>query len=145
MQLEAAIVARVQAAVAGQLPAVHVLTGADIASAKDVAQLSPAVHVIYGGYQVAEAAGRQWRLVHRWYVVAAVRASAGARASGKASTAARQGAGTLAAQVAAALAGESLPGAAGVLELVSPPAPQYHDGLHLLPVALQAQSIFKKP
>lgn len=145
MQLEAALVQAVQAATAGISPAVRVLTGADIADAKDVAQISPAVHVVYGGYQVAEAAGKQWRLVHRWYLVAAVRASAGARASAKSSQAARQSAGQLAALVAGALAGESLPGAAGVLELITPPAPQYHDGLHLLPVALQAQSIFKKP
>lgn len=140
MALEPHIVDLVQKAIAGIKPAVHVLTASDLADVKEQAQRTPAVHVIYGGYAVAEDLRTTWRLRHKWYVVAAVRNVANQR-SGKA---ARSGAGTLAAQVARALVGEKLPGAASALSLVSPPAAKYAGGFQYIPSAFEVETIFKK-
>lgn len=141
MALETPLVELVNQAVAGMSPAVHVLTAADLGEVRESAQHTPAVHVIYGGYQVAEAAGTQWRLLHRWYVVAAVRNVAQAR-SGQA---ARRGAGALAARVTAALAGSSLSGATKPLELITPPPARYSAGFSYIPSAFQVETIFRKP
>lgn len=141
MGLEEHLVELVRQAVAGMSPAVHVLAAADLADVKESAQHTPAVHVIYGGYQVAEAAGTRWRLLHRWYVVAAVRNVAKAR-SGQA---ARRGAGALAAHVTAALAGADLPGATRPLELITPPPARYSAGFQYIPSAFQVETIFRKP
>ena len=108
---------------------------------KDAAQHTPAVHLIYGGYQVAEAAGTQWRLQHKWFAVAAVRNVAAVR-SGQA---ARRDAGQLAAIVAGCLAGAQVAGATRALELLTPPPAHYADGFQYIPVAVQAETIFRKP
>ena len=140
MALEPHIVALVKAAVKGQAPAVHVLTAADLADVKESAQHTPAVHVIYGGYVVAEAAGTSWRLDHKWYVVAAVR-NVGTQKSG---AAARKGAGALGALVTARLAGEKLPGASGPLQLTTPPPARYAAGFQYIPSAFLVGTVFKK-
>ena len=140
MALEPHIVDLVQKAVEGIKPAVHVLTAADLADVKEQVQRTPAVHVIYGGYAVAEDQRTVWRLRHKWYVVAAVRNVAHQK-SGKA---ARSGAGTLGAHVTRALAGEKLPGAATTLSLVSPPPAKYAAGFQYIPSAFEVETIFKK-
>ena len=72
MALEPRLVELVRQAVEGMSPAVHVLTTAELADVKESAQRTPAVHVIYGGYRIAEDIGTAWELDHTWYVVAAV-------------------------------------------------------------------------
>ena len=98
MQLEPHLVALVRAAVQDLRPAVHVLTAAELADVKEQAQLTPAVHVIYGGFRITDSQRTAWQLTHTWYAVAAVRNVATVR-SGQA---ARAQAGSLAARVLAA-------------------------------------------
>ncbi len=140
MALEPHIVALVKKAVAGMKPAVQVLTAADLTDVKESAQHTPAIHVIYGGYVVAEDLRTTWRLRHKWYVVAAVRNVAKQR-SGET---ARAAAGALGAAVTRALAGEPLPGAAQTMRLVTPPPARYAAGFQYIPSAFEVETVFKK-
>lgn len=142
LALEPRLLEHLRQAVQGHSPAVHVLGAAQLAGMKTLAQHTPAVLLVYGGWQVLETAGSAWRLQHQWYVTAAVR-SAAQLASG---SHARQGAGALLAHVLAALLGERLPGAATALELATrQPPPHYEDGVMHLGALLQVQSVFRKP
>ena len=141
LALEPRLVELARQAVQGQSPAVHVLVAAQLAGMQEAAQHTPAIHIVYGGWQALESAGTAWRLQHQWDVTAAVR-SAAQLASG---AAARQGAGALLAQVLAAMLGQRLPGAASALDLAGrQPPPQYHAGVMYLGALLQVQSVFKK-
>lgn len=141
LALELSLVERVKQAVAGMSPAVHVLTAADLADVKESAQRTPAVHIIYGGYSVAEDLATAWRLAHTWYAVVVVRNVAAQRTG----AAARAAAGPLLAQVMGALAGCSLPGATRSLAMVTPPRAEYRAGVQYLPSAFTAETIFRKP
>ena len=141
LALEPHLVARVKAAVAGLSPAVHVLTAAELADVKESAQPTPAVHIIYGGYSVAEDLRTAWRLAHTWYAVVVVR-HVGTQRTG---AAARAVAGPLLAQVMGALAGTSLPGTTQALVLTSPPRAEYRAGVQYTPSAFVAETIFRKP
>lgn len=141
MRLEEPLLDLLRSATADMSPAVRIYTAAELASVKEAAQHTPAVHLIYGGYQVAEAAGTQWRLLHKWFAVAAVRNVASVRSGAPA----RRSAGQLAALVAGCLAGAQVQGATRALELLTPPPAHYADGFQYIPVAVQAESIFRKP
>ena len=141
LALEPHLLALIAQAVQGMSPAVHVLTSADLADVKESAQKTPAVHLIYGGYRIAEDLGTAWRLAHKWYAVVVVRNVAGAR-SGQA---ARQDAGPMVARVVGALVGASVPGATRPLTLVSPPPATYRAGHQYIPSAFEAETIFRKP
>lgn len=140
MALEQRLVELVREAVTGLTPAVHVLTAADLATVQENAQLTPAIHVIYGGYRVVEGEYSRWRLSHSWYVVAADRNVAGIR-SGQA---ARRSAGSLLALVTGRLAGASVEGATTVLNLITPPAARYQNGFQYIPSAFEVETIFHK-
>lgn len=140
LALEDHLVQHIKAVVEGLSPAVHVLTAADLADVKEAAQRTPAVHVIYAGYRVTEAVSARARLLHTWYVVAAVRKAATVR-SGQA---ARADIGPLLALVGGSLMGVLLPGATRALELVTPPAPAYSGGYQYVPLAFAVETIFKK-
>ncbi len=141
LALEPHLVQLVQQAVAGMKPAVHVLTSADLADVKEGAQKTPAVHLIYGGYRVAEDLGTAWRLLQTWYAVVVVR-NVAAQRSGQA---ARQDAGPMVAQVVGALVGAMVPGATRPLTLVSPPPASYRAGHQYIPSAFEVETIFRKP
>lgn len=141
MAMELPLVQCIQQAMQGISPAVHVLTAAELADVKQSAQTSPAVHVIYGGYRVAEDLATAWRLEHTWYAVVAVRNVAKV-GSGQP---ARQAAGALVAKVIGALAGASMPGATRTLSLVTPPPAGYIAGFQYVPSAFIAETIFRKP
>lgn len=141
MALEPHLVALVSAAVAGMSPAVHVLTAAELGDVKESAQLTPAVHLIYGGYRVAEDLATAWRLEHTWYAVVVVR-HVGTQRTG---AAARAVAGPLLATVIGALAGAALPGAARPLVLATPPRADYRAGVQYVPSAFAVETIFRKP
>ena len=140
LAVEPHIVARLQQAVAGLSPAVQVLTGAELAGIKEAAQRTPAVHVIWGGFRLLETRtdGRQARLEHTWYVVAAVRNVANT----KAGAAARAEAGALAARAGAALMGFRPPGVAGPLRMGPSQSAGYSAGFMYLPLAFQAGTHF---
>jgi hypothetical protein len=141
MALELHLVALVKAAVAGISPAVHVLTAAELEDVKESAQKTPAVHVIYGGYTVAEDLRTAWRLEHTWYAVVAVRSAATQRTG----AAARADAGPLVVRVIDALAGANVPGATEPLKLTTPPKAGYPKGIQYIPSAFIAETIFRKP
>lgn len=141
MAMEPELVQRIQVAVTGLKPAVHVLTTADLADVREEQQKVPAVHVIYGGYRVVGTQGAKWMLAHKWLIVAAVRNVA----QGQSGAAARREAGQLSALATAAVAGESLAGAIRPSALVTPPPARYSKGFQYLPSALEVETIFAKP
>lgn len=141
MAIEPRLVDLVKQAVAGMSPAVHVLTAADLSSVQEAKQHTPAVHIIYGGYRIAQDIGLAWRLVHTWYAVTVVKSAAQVRSG----AAGRQNAGQLAATVALALAGAAVDGAAEILTLISPPAPSYSAPYTYLPTAISVVTHFRKP
>jgi len=141
MAIEPRLVDLVKAAVADMSPAVHVLTTSDIQDVAEKAQHTPAVHLIYGGHKVVEDQRISLRLEHTWYVVAAVRNVAAA----KAGQAARRDAGRLVARVMGALLGASVQGATRALELVTPPKPRYVAGFQYIPSAVVVETVFRKP
>lgn len=141
MAIEPRLVELVKAAVADMSPAVHVLTTSDIQDVAEKAQHTPAVHLVYGGPKVVEDQRIALRLEHTWYVVAAVRNVAAA----KAGQAARRDAGRLVARVMGALLGASVPGATGVLKFVTPPKPRYVAGFQYIPSAVVVETVFRKP
>ena len=140
LAMEPHLVALLQAAVVSLSPAVHVLTAAEIADVKESAQKTPAVHVIYGGYTVAEDLRTAWRLEHTWYAVVAVRSASTQRTG----AAARAEAGPLVTRVINALAGASVPGAASLLALTTPPRAGYAAGFQYIPTAFTVETIFRK-
>jgi len=140
MAMEPRLVALLKAAVAGMSPAVHVLTAADLGDVAEARQLTPAVHLVYGGYRIEQDIGLAWRLQHTWYAVAVVKNAAQVRTG----AAGRQNAGQLAATVALALAGAVVDGAADTLTLVSPPPPSYSAPHTYFPTAITAVTHFRK-
>lgn len=141
MALEPHLVALLQAAVAGMSPAVHVLTAAELADVQESRQLTPALHVVYGGYRIAQDIGTAWRLEHTWFVVACCRSAAAVRSGQQA----RQDAGLLATRAALALADAKPPGAAEPLTLITPPTPSYSAPFTYLPTAVRAITHMHKP
>jgi len=141
MAIELRLVELLKAAVADMSPAVHVLTTSDIQDVTEKGQHTPAVHLIYGGYKVVEDQRVAVQMQHTWYVVAAVRNVAAA----KAGQAARRDAGQLVARVMGALLGASVQGATRALELVTPPKPRYVAGFQYIPSAVVVETVFRKP
>ena len=133
MALEPQLVELALSAVQGMSPAVHVLTVSDLAGVAESAQHTPAVHIVYGGYRVAEDLGLTVRLEHTWLVVAAVKNVAKARSG----SAARQDAGLLLGRVTEAFLGAQVPGATKPLAMVTPPAARYAAGFQYIPSAFK--------
>ena len=98
------------------------------------------MHLIDGGYSVAEDLRTAWRLKHTWYAVVAVRNVATQRTG----AAARAEAGPLLTLVINALAGASVPGAASLLAPVTPPKAGYAVGYQYIPTAFTVETIFRK-
>lgn len=141
MAMEADIVARLKAALAGPAPAAHVLTAADLAGIKESAQPTPAVHVVWNGFRVLETRkdGIASRLDHTWLVVTAVRNVASTRTGAPA----RRDAGELMARAGAALMGFRPGNAAGPLRMTSAPAAAFAAGFMYLPLAFLVETVFK--
>ena len=140
MALEPRLMELIKEAVEGISPKVHVMNAADLASVQESVQHTPAIHLIYGGYRVAEGQLNRWRLVHTWLVVAADRNVAVIR-SGQA---ARRSAGSLLALVTARLASAAVEGASKPLQLVTPPSARYQNGFQYIPSAFEVETIFHK-
>lgn len=141
LALEPHLLALISHAVQDIRPAVHVLSSADLADVKESAQKTPAVHLVYGGFRIAEDMGASWLLQHKWYAVVVVRNVATQR-SGQA---ARQDAGPMVTQVMGVLAGAQVPGATRALTLATPPPASYRAGHQYIPTAYEAETIFRKP
>lgn len=138
LALESALIERLKA----RLPAgTHVLTGADLAGVAEGSQPTPAVHVIYQGYRVAEARpdGRAARIEQTWLAVVAVRNVRDAR-SGEA---ARNDASLLADGVIDALMGWQPPGTSSPLKITQAPRAGYFAGHLYLPLAFTTENTVK--
>jgi len=140
LALEARLIALLKGAVAGQQPAVHVLSAADLADVKSGNQRVPAIHVIYGGYAIAEDQGTRLLLEHTWHVITVVRHVGATRSGEKA----RAQMGPLLALAMSTLLGVSVDGATRPLKLTTPPKPWQDAGTQYVPSSFIAQTIFHK-
>jgi len=139
LSLEPLLLERLQAALAGVRPAVHVLTAADLADVAEERQLVPAVHVLFGGLSPKEAVGPDTRVECTWQTVVAVRNVAAQR---KGATQ-RADAGALLQAVYAALSGWKPAGHSKPLEL-APAAPGGHsNGFFYLPLAWRTELVWR--
>ena len=133
---------RLKDAFADLRPQVHVLTASDLALVKEESQPTPAVHVIWNGFRVADASrpdGRAATLDHTWLIVAAVK---NVRTL-KTGEAARSEAGELAARAGAALMGFRPPNVAGPMRLSPSPSAGHSAGFVYLPLAFVVETVFK--
>ena len=136
--LEPEIVARLTAVLGND---VRVLTASDISALSEASQPSPAVHVLYGNFRVADDQRIRWRMEQTWLVVAAVR-NVGTLATGQD---ARRKAGQLAARAINALAGHKLPSAIKPMTLApNPPSARYAAGMQYIPVAFLGEILFQQ-
>lgn len=140
LALETRLVELLKAAVAGQTPAVHVLSAADLADVKAGNQRAPAIHVIYGGYVINEDQGTRVLLDHTWHAITVVRHVGATRSGEKA----RAQMGPLLALVMSTLMGARVDGATLPLALTTPPKPWQDAGTQYVPASFTAQTIFHK-
>lgn len=141
MALEPRLLQLLEEAVQNVAPAVKVLTAADMQGVMEQSQHTPALHLVYAGFRVAETSRSAARLVHTWWVVAVTKNVARQR-TGKA---ARADAGPLLAAAVAALMGQQVDGATKPLALMNGPKPHYSAGFQYLAAAFEAETIFRKP
>lgn len=141
--LEAELLARLRTNLGN--PAIHVLCAADLAGVTEEKQLTPAVHVVYQGYHIAESRsdGRAVRMEQTWLVVVATRNVRGL-GNLQAADAARAAAGSLGALVASALMGWRPPSAAKPLRLVDGPRADYSAGHQYLPLAFVTELLLNQ-
>jgi hypothetical protein len=141
LQLEPELLARLKEQLADVRPAVHLLSAADLAGVEEEKQLSPAVHLVYQRYRVAESRsdGRAARITQTWLPVVAVRNAS----TTKTGTAGRIQAGALAARVMRALVGWQPPSATKPLQLVAAPPAGFSKTFQYLPLAVEAEIVFK--
>lgn len=141
--LEAELLERLRATLGVSQPGLHLLSAADLAGVTEERQLSPAVHVIYQGYQVAELNQRRnaARVQQTWLAVIATRnvraLKSGAESGGRA--------GLLAGQVLQALMGWQPPSATKPLALGAAPGARFAAGHHYLPLAFSTELMVKAP
>lgn len=106
-----------------------VLASAELASMQERGQITPALHVIYGGDTVPTGPGQvddgRYHVIHqRWLVIVAVRSARGQQTG----TGARDEAGPLMTAVMQALAGWRPLPELGTLRRASAPGPAYSPG-----------------
>lgn len=137
--LEPQLMARLSEQLATLSPHVHVLAAADLAGVTEATQVTPAVHVVYQGYRVVEAAsnGRMARLEQTWLATIATRNMKNLRTG----AAARADAGLIAGRVAHALMGYRPEAASKPLRLVDGPSAGFSDGFAYLPLAFVAELV----
>jgi len=135
--LEAELLERLRATLGASRPGLHLLGAADLAGVTEERQLSPAVHVLYQGYQVLELNSPRSaaRVQQTWLAVVATRnvraLKAGAESNGQA--------GLLAGQVLQALMGWKPPSATKALGLAGAPGPRFAAGHQYLPLAFSTE------
>lgn len=137
-EIENDIVAELKA----KLPAnVHVLTSAELADIAEASQPTPAVHVVYRGYNPLESRqdGRAARVELTWLTVISTRNHRSSRSG----DAAREDASALANQVAGALMGFKAKNASDVLKLTSAPPVGYQSGHCYLPIGFTTQTLLR--
>lgn len=103
LSAEPLIVERLEERLAGLNPRPHVITAPDLAGVTEEQQLTPAVHVVYGGHRIAQEQGNGLivEIEQTWHTVIAVRNVRGVRQGSEA----RADAAVIMSAVFAALAG----------------------------------------
>lgn len=139
--LEPELLERLKQALAALEPAVHVLVAADLVDVKEEKQLTPAVHLIYGGHRVMQTRPERGlvRIRQTWMAVIATRNTRGL----KTGAAARVEAGRLSGGVITALLGWQPRSATQPLDLVDGPKPGFSAGFQYLPLAFSTEVILK--
>ena len=137
--LEAVLIARLEAQLADLVPAVQVLTSVDLDGVSEAQQHTPAVHLVYQGYNVAEsrADGKAARVEQTWLVVVATRNQRSLRSGQEA----RADAGLIARRVCAALMGFKPTAASKPLALTEAPAAGYSAGFQYVPLGFKAEVV----
>ena len=135
--VEPELVARLQAQLADLAPKVAVLVSADLAGVTEEQQITPAVHVVYQGYQVLETRsdGKTARMEQTWLVTTAVRNVKNMRSG----AAARVDAGLIAMRVSQALMGFKPVSATRPLRLADAPHAVFNGGFQYTPLAFLAE------
>ncbi len=136
--LEPVIMARLREQLAGLQPAVKVLTAADLDGVEENKQFTPAVHLIYQGYSVAESLrsdNSAARITQDWLAVVTTSRKKAIRAG----DAAREDGGVIAVRVCAALMGFRPAGSSKPMKLANAPNAGYNAGYHYLPLAFEAE------
>lgn len=139
LALEPELQARLQAQLQATHPEVFVLCSHDLDGVTEERQLTPAVHLVYQGYQVSEsrADGTMARLEQTWLAVVTTRNARGLMSG----DAARTQAGRLARQVCTALMGWRPASATRPLVLVQAPEAGFSGGFQYLPVAFKTEIV----
>jgi len=138
LTLEPALLAKLKQVLAGQTPAVYVLSADDLAGVAEEKQLVPAVHLVYQGYRVVQDSrsdGLAARIEQTWLVVVVTRNVANL----KSADAVRSQAGVLCAQVLAGLMGFKAAGSVGPLKLATGPGAAVSKGFGYVPLAFTAE------
>ena len=143
LALEDELVARLKEQLADHVPPVHVLTSSELADVAEEKQLTPAVHVIYGGYSVGQKEGDQrydgkaCRVNQSWLAVVVTRDTRNL-VSG---AAARQQAGVLAGTVLGVLMGFKPNSSSKPLMLANAPQAVYSGGHQYIPLGFDIETV----
>ncbi len=141
LALEEELVERLKERLADLMPKLKVLTSSDLAGVTEEQQHTPAVHVIYRGYNVVEsprADGNTARVEQTWLAVVATRNTKAIRSG----SAARADAGLISRRVMTALMGFKAPGMSKPLRISDAPEAKFTAGFQYLPLAFVAELAF---
>lgn len=140
LALEPLLVAQLKAKLADVLPKIHVLTSADLDSVTEQTQLTPAVHVVYADYHVAEERrGQTYRVEQTWLAVVVTRNMRALQTGADA----REDAGLIAMRVLAALGGFQPAIVSHPMVLIDGPKGGFRVGHQYLPLAFKAELVVK--
>lgn len=139
LALEGVLLARLADQLADLSPRVHVLAAVDLAGVTEATQVTPAVHVVYQGYNPTESRsdGSAARIEQTWLVTVATR-NMSTLGTGKA---ARTDAGLIARRVLKALMGYKPEPGSKPLRLTGGPGAGFNAGFQYLPMAFVAELV----
>lgn len=121
-----------------------VQSAGELAGIPEAKQTAPALHVLYGGYQVLDADSTAGVLIREtWLVVAVVSNAIQGRGAGQAEAALKTKAGGLLAQTIVALHGWRPSPAHAALVMVNGPKPKWSAGFAYVPIAFTTDIFVK--
>ena len=136
LAMEPLLVEQLKAKLADMLPKIDVLTSVDLNAVSEETQVTPAIHVVYADYHVAESkGGKLYRIEQTWLAVVVTRNMRSLRAG----TDAREDAGLIAMRVLAALGGFQPTIATKPMALIDGPKGGFRVGCQYLPLAFQVE------
>lgn len=135
--LEPLLIQRLTDQLGSLMPKVKVLRAADLEGVMEEKQVTPAVHLVYRGYRVAQNnhGNDTARIEQIWLAIVATRNMKAMRTG----EAARADAGVIAQRVLKALMGYSAPGTSKPLRLAEAPEAGFNAGFQYLPLGFVAE------